>query len=1028
MANFPSLKKALTLEEVRNIREGFEITFIEELNGPDWRGYYTTYSFPDFGLSWTNQSEHNLAKQEFINYSFAITGEKEPKEIDKKLLDIEQNLAKNPGQVYKVTPTQEAIQRGEKLAEEQKIELAKSEAAAKEGVQKFIKTQEKLRPKPSKVPKATGPVSAATQPAATIEATLPMTPTTKVEAEVLQEVSLEKDKNITDQLKGQKVVVVPTEKLQTVTLTSEEKKQIFNLAQAAKTDPETTEKIIEQKIQESVDKSSPEVKENITKPIVTRAATDLVEKVKPFAVYDNPSEIPDTIPVLNPVSPLISISNPDDPNLKKLIPNNEARTELARNVQALSLAIEAENNINQGLTGPLFEGTENISGVFYPQQITQFQIAKNQEDKEEGIEIDPEDIYHKGKKVRELWQNLANKTTTVDNVITTTAIIPYTPVTITTTSEATSFVTVALPTTVGAVTGFGAGSALTSYYVTQSLPLLAGEGLPFFITQTPAPTFTLSAWTMTSAPAEAVAYRMFVGGAEVPITLPSNMTIFTAAEGAAPKVVAAGQVAKKGLAGLNIKLGNAVAIGASKIAAKLGFTAASAKILATVGTGLAGPIGTIAGLIISALFGKLIEKISPWIKKHQEDLKITGGLLLGGGIILNSIPMAIIGGLIFTPIAIKTGFSLVRMASRTAFFFGKIGASMAITIATPLIVILIVFPILVAIILFIINSGAYIVPPQLSSIPGAGGGENANISVTKTATPSCRNSTKTGCVSGFPDVTYTVTITAKKGVLTNIRFSNLYSVVGGSVAAPTPNIDEINNPPESISPSSDYIITYTISLGSEYNNTVVVDTFSVTADSADQPGTSVSTNASVITGDPPIDCPIIGGVVGFGSYTPGNENEKTHGSNYYWDQSGVAKCEWPLPSVAGCYGPSDPRATLNYCKTDARGTCSYYGAAIDVFAAAGAPVYMPRVLGQNLTWSCGYSYANGGGTAGHTYACSSGQYTLIFTHLMNNGRTGTINSGEKFGELYPLGGGPHVHIEFVINGQYVRPEEYFCSI
>lgn len=474
--------------------------------------------------------------------------------------------------------------------------------------------------------------------------------------------------------------------------------------------------------------------------------------------------------------------------------------------------------------------------------------------------------------------------------------------------------------------------------------------------------------------------------------------------------------------------GAGVAAAAGGAAVKTGLAATISTALSTTFGSFTPIVGHAIGAVVGWIAGKALEPILNWIKKHQEDLVILGGLLMGGGAILRSIPLFAFGGLIFIPTALKTGFSMAKIASRTAFIFGRIGASMAITIGTPIIVAVVVFPILVAIILFIINSGAYIVPPQLSSVPGAGGGENEFIKITKTATPTCRNSTKAGCVSGFPDVTYTVTITAKKGALTNIRFNNLYSVVGGSVAAPTPNINEINNPPESISPSADYVITYTIPLGSEYNNTAVVDTFSVTADAADQPGTSVSTNASVITGDPPIDCPIIGGSPLFKSYTPGNENEKSHGSNYYWAQSGGSACRWALPQVAGCSGPSDPRASSNICYGNSGGTCSYYGAAIDVFAAAGSPVYMPRVLGQNITWACAFAYANEGGIAGNTYRCSSGQYTLIFTHLMNNGKTGTINSGEKFGELYPLSGGPHVHIEFVINGQYVKPEDYFCSI
>ncbi|MCX6705925.1 MAG: hypothetical protein NTV24_02350, partial [Candidatus Woesebacteria bacterium] len=202
-----------------------------------------------------------------------------------------------------------------------------------------------------------------------------------------------------------------------------------------------------------------------------------------------------------------------------------------------------------------------------------------------------------------------------------------------------------------------------------------------------------------------------------PVIIPMEAIAIQGAVTTTPTIIAtAGQVAKKGLSGLNIALGNAVARGGAAIFSKIGLTAASKVLAGMVGTGLAGPVGFIVTQLAFALFGKLIEKIGPWIKKHQDDLKIAGLITLGGGAITSSIPILIIGGLIFIPAALKTGFSLAGIAARTTFLFGRIGASMAITIGTPIIVAIIVFPILVAIILFIINSGAYLVPPSQSAI------------------------------------------------------------------------------------------------------------------------------------------------------------------------------------------------------------------------------------------------------------------------------------------------------------------------
>ncbi len=88
-------------------------------------------------------------------------------------------------------------------------------------------------------------------------------------------------------------------------------------------------------------------------------------------------------------------------------------------------------------------------------------------------------------------------------------------------------------------------------------------------------------------------------------------------------------------------------------------------------------------------------------------------------------------------------------------------------------------------------------------------------------------------------------------------------------------------------------------------------------------------------------------------------------------------------------------------------------------------VYAPSMGGQQLTWNCSYGFANGGGRAGHTYICSSGQYRLILTHMKKGAKTGTINSGEQIGELYPMDNA-HLHIELAINGQYIKPENYLC--
>ncbi len=436
-------------------------------------------------------------------------------------------------------------------------------------------------------------------------------------------------------------------------------------------------------------------------------------------------------------------------------------------------------------------------------------------------------------------------------------------------------------------------------------------------------------------------------------------------------------------------------------------------------------MGTLIGLVIGFIVGVLFsvaEKLALWLKKNARDV------LFGG------VAIMAYGGFVGSPVLIASGLGLGALSalngglSGTGKQAGGLGST-AIggltsmvwpALGVPFLIAAIAVPAIIAIIIFIINAGAFLVPPKTATVPYA---ENPYIALTKTVTPGCRNRSGTGCVAGFPDVTYTVTVKAKKGTLTNIRFDNQYTVVGKSLSVTVPAVPEFSAPPSSISPTQDFTFTYRLSLGSQFDDTVVTDILTLTADAPGQAGVSVATSASVVTGNPPIDCPLLGGSPLWYSYVAGDEDGRRHGNNRYW---GSSSCNsWSIPQGSGCYGPSDPRASSNKCYNNSSGTCSYYGYAVDVFY--GTEVYLPRVGGQSLTWACNYAYPNSGGSAGHTYHCRSGQYSLVLTHMKNGGRTGTINSGERIGELYQMGGDTHLHIEFAINGQFVKPETYFCT-
>lgn len=247
--------------------------------------------------------------------------------------------------------------------------------------------------------------------------------------------------------------------------------------------------------------------------------------------------------------------------------------------------------------------------------------------------------------------------------------------------------------------------------------------------------------------------------------------------------------------------------------------------------------------------GKLIKELGPKIKKWLSDNApaLIGigavGLLLGN-------PLFVGLGIVSISAGLLSGASLAKMGARTAFFFGRIGASMAITIATPVIVALIVFPILVAIILFIINSGAYIIPPKSSSV----GVENPYIRVEKTVVPKgpLQN-------SDIPvNVEYTITIIAKKSPLTNVRLEEKCEVLRKGTRPGCPSVkDSIPKPDEigTISPSNQYTFSYSATyLGNLFIDSFVSNIITVTADTVEKTDITTSGSASIIIGEPDIGC------------------------------------------------------------------------------------------------------------------------------------------------------------------------------
>lgn len=465
------------------------------------------------------------------------------------------------------------------------------------------------------------------------------------------------------------------------------------------------------------------------------------------------------------------------------------------------------------------------------------------------------------------------------------------------------------------------------------------------------------------------------------------------------------------------RMGQQLFGGFAKKAVKKSLTKVATKIGVVAGEA-GGPVGVVIGYVSGWVVDQVTDKIVPLIKKFAK--VIAGASIAAAGLLIGGT-----GGLIMTGAGAAVAIGPKNLQSALA----SIGSGIKFLItslvvpslATPLIASLIGIPLLVALIVLIINSGAYITPPSPSSVPGAI--ESPYIGIEKEAEPN-----QLDRISGSQSITYRVRIFAKKGTLSNIRIQNEYKVISNSSpAVPSPAVDGISNPPEIISPVEDYVFEYQISLDESYNDSIVVDSITVTADAPEQSDATARISASVVIGNPPISCPLPGASVDpfHGSYTPGVETGG-HGSANYWQRMGGSACRYSLPQgVPQCRYTNDPRArdAGNPCY-NASG-CSSYGYSIDVFGSPGQEVFLPTVDGKNVQWSYVRSFSNG--TAGNSHIYRAGQYTIVLTHLSSNTNTGSgLSSGTAISKLHPMGTNTHVHIEFADGGRYVRPEEYFC--
>lgn len=180
------------------------------------------------------------------------------------------------------------------------------------------------------------------------------------------------------------------------------------------------------------------------------------------------------------------------------------------------------------------------------------------------------------------------------------------------------------------------------------------------------------------------------------------------------------------LFGINIVSGGAAGAVGGAVAtagAEAAAGAAGGAVAAGAAEAVAATVPVAGWIVAAAIF--VAKKVVGWIKDKlpaiKKFLRENGGpiglLLFGGGLITGSVLVGALG-VPFLIGGVATSANLAAFGGGIASFFGALGSAVGVSIGLPILIALLVFPVIVALILFIINSGAYIVPPS-SGVAGS---------------------------------------------------------------------------------------------------------------------------------------------------------------------------------------------------------------------------------------------------------------------------------------------------------------------
>jgi len=324
---------------------------------------------------------------------------------------------------------------------------------------------------------------------------------------------------------------------------------------------------------------------------------------------------------------------------------------------------------------------------------------------------------------------------------------------------------------------------------------------------------------------------------------------------------------------------SAVKTGGKKVLAKGGLAVVKSGLAVALGIPTGG-LGTIATLIVSEIVGKILSLAKNVLSSilrfftGEEDFRkqllyLTAALaiiLMGLGL---AIPALIAGALALGAlISIMGGLTLLAGAAGVVQAFIIVLITVIIAVGAPVIMAAFGFRLTVIFIIIIINNSAFVVPFGGFNTGTQPPEESVYIDVTKEATPPGPFGNNQQI-----SVSYTITITAELGDLTNFIFTydcQVYTdhnqdcppatnIRAGPEGGPFQNFPTFQAAiPPVIPAGTSYVIMYDVIYSAgNFDDSLITDTFTVEADALGGARSQESGVETITIGNPPNDCFII---------------------------------------------------------------------------------------------------------------------------------------------------------------------------